>query len=321
MAPRRDDERFDSADAQSLLNTFSRLDPRMRFIVIVLLIAAAIAFSVAYLRYQRHPGSPSVGSPQMLLGNPSNATDDPSNHDNYLMVKPYFVIGFNDSKGIPNWVSWRVTTADLGNAPRKQIFDPDTTLPPGFYQVKQHDYNGSGFDRGHMCPHSDRAATQEMSFATFVMTNIIPQAPNVNRKAWEQLESYCRSLVSAGNRLYIIAGPAGQGGRGSNGPREVIHTRIVVPAECWKIIVVLPDAGADDLAGISMGTRVITVIMPNDQDKVGEAWDIFRTSPAEVERHTGLHFFDRVRPDVAEALRQKVDREHIAPPRPHHYAE
>ena len=39
------------------------------------------------------------------------------------------------------------------------------------------DYTGSGFDRGHMCPHSDRAANEEMSFATFVMSNIIPQAP------------------------------------------------------------------------------------------------------------------------------------------------
>ena len=30
------------------------------------------------------------------------------------MVKPYFAMSYNDSTGTPNWVSWRVTAADLG---------------------------------------------------------------------------------------------------------------------------------------------------------------------------------------------------------------
>ena len=34
-----------------------------------------------------------------------------------------------------------------------------------------------------------------MSDATLVITNIIPQAPNVNQKAWAQLEDYGRELV------------------------------------------------------------------------------------------------------------------------------
>ncbi len=172
-----------------------------------------------------------------------------------------------------------------------------------------------------MCPHSDRAADQDMSFATFVMTNIIPQAPNVNRKAWEHLESYGRELVSQHHdRLYITSGPAGQGGVGSRGSRDSLAGgRVTVPAECWKIIVAVPDDGSsdDDLAKISLGTRVITVIMPNDQNAVGEDWTKFRTSPAAVERETGLHFFDRVRPDIAAGLKQIVDQEHIPPPRPH----
>jgi endonuclease G len=168
-----------------------------------------------------------------------------------------------------------------------------------------------------MCPHSDRAATAAMSFATFVMTNIIPQAPNVNQKAWAQLEMYCRDLVRQGQHLYIISGPAGRGGRGSMGSAETIAgTKVTVPAECWKIVVVLPEAnaGGDDLAKISAATRVIAVIMPNDNDAVGEAWAGFRTSAAEIEGRTGYHFFDRLSADVAQALRQKIDSTPIAPP-------
>ena len=165
-----------------------------------------------------------------------------------------------------------------------------------------------------MCPHSDRAANQDMSFATFVMTNIIPQAPNVNRKAWEQLESYCRDLVTQEHdRLYITSGPAGQGGRGSRGLKQTIGGgRVVVPAECWEIIVVIPESGgSDDLSKLNSNTRVITVEMPNDQDAVGEEWAGFRTSASQVEKETGLHFFDRVKPEIAASLREKVDHESI----------
>ena len=62
--------------------------------------------------------------------------------------------------------------------------------------------------------------------------------------------------------------------------------------------------GEDDLAKITASTRVMTVIMPND-NSVGKDWGQYRTSPAEVEKHTRLHFFDRLPADVAATLKQK----------------
>ena len=201
------------------VNAFFRLPPLAQLaVVIIVAIAGAIAANF-YFHQQHIPlGRDGTASPNLVLGKPSNASTDPANRDNYLMVKPYYVLSYNDDKGTPNWVSWRVIESDLGDAPRRDTFEPDTDLPVGFFQVTQRDYNGGGFDRGHMCPHSDRAANQEMSFSTFVMSNIIPQAPNVNRKAWAQMEDYCRELVRQDHdRLYVIAGPAGQGGIGSRG--------------------------------------------------------------------------------------------------------
>ena len=260
----------------------------------------------------------------MLMGNPSGAAADSSNRTNYLMVKPFYALSYNDSKGTANWVSWQLTPGYLGNAPRKPIFDPDEMLPPGFYRVTQKDYSGSGFDRGHLCPHGDRAADEEMSFATFVMTNVIPQARNVNEKAWAHVENYCRDLVrDHQDHLYIIAGPSGQGGRGTRGFAQAIAgARVVVPAECWKVIVVVPQEGGgdeDDLGRITPHTRVITVVMPNDDDLVGEQWAQYRTSPAEVERRTGLRFFDRLSPAVAQLLRAKTDDVPLPAPAPRRY--
>ena len=254
-------------------------------------------------------------SPDMLMGNPSNATPDASNADNFLMVKPYFALSYNNAKGTPNWVSWRLTDADIGSAPRVPFY-PDETLPSGFRMVTPADYTGSGFDRGHMCDHSDRSATPEASHATFVMTNMIPQSPYVNEKAWAQLEAYCRNLVERGHRhLYIISGPAGQGGEGKKGPKTQIgkRTQLIVPAQCWKVIVVLDGDPGDDLQKVNANTRLIAVIMPNDMT-VGEEWAGYRVSVRAVEQLTGYTFFDRVPMAIIEPLKAGVDAERI--PRP-----
>lgn len=312
--------RRDGDDVDAIINSsvasFRQLDRQSQIAVLALIVLLAIVVAVYYFHSYRSAAPGTAATPNLLLGNPSNATADPFNRDDYLMVKPYFVLSYNDDKGTPNWVSWQVTSADLGDAPRKQVFDPDTTLPVGFKIVNTRDYSGSGFDRGHMCPHSDRAANQDMSFSTFVMSNIIPQAPNVNQKAWAQLEDYCRELARKGDHLYIVSGPVGQGGTGSKGFRESLAGgKVVVPAECWKVIVVVEPGYSDDLNAISMGTRVITVDMPNDQTQVGEQWAGYRTSPAVIEQKTGFHFFTKVRPDIAAALRQRIDDVPIPPPR------
>ena len=84
---------------------------------------------------------------QLAMGNPSRAAADPRDKDNFLLKKPYFSLSYNNGKGTPNWVSWRLTQDDLGNAKRVPFF-PDQTLPRGFRRIFPKDYSGSGFDRG-----------------------------------------------------------------------------------------------------------------------------------------------------------------------------
>jgi endonuclease G len=315
MARRSDEQDFQPL-VNASLNSFFRLSPSAQLGVIVLICIAGL---IAYLALQHLPRGP-IGldpatSPNLVLGNPSNAGGSDAN--NLLMVKPYYALSYNNSKGEPNWVSWTVTEADLGTAPRKNEFDPDATLPADLFHVTQQSYSGSGFDRGHMCPHSDRAANIDMSYATFVMTNIIPQAPNVNRKAWDQMEMYCRELARHHDRLFIIAGPVGEGGVGSKGPRKTIGDgHVVVPSACWKLVVDVPDTGSNDPAQITSEARVLTVEMPNNNETVDETWAQYRVTPAQVEQDTGLHFFSNLKPDLADKLRSRLDRMPLPTPRP-----
>jgi endonuclease G len=245
----------------------------------------------------------------LALGNPSQAGESA---DNFLIRKEYFALSYNNSKGTPNWVSWHLTHEEIGSAKRLPFY-PDLDLPTGFNHIVPKDYTSSGFDRGHMCPHSDRDRTEAMSHATFVMTNIIPQAPAVNQKAWRQLEMYCRMLVERQHKeLYIICGPAGEGGRGREGVKNTLaHGKVTVPAECWKVILVLEEADGDDAARIDANARMIAVVMPNDE-RVGEDWTPYRTSVRQVEQLTGYQFFDRVPEALVGPLKESVDHYKVA---------
>jgi len=270
-------------------------------------ILAGVALSVATHVAAADPAN-------LFLGNPSQASTTDKN--NFLVEKDQFSLSYNNGAGEPNWVSWRLIKENMGEAPRKAKFSEDTTLPEGFNRVTAKDYQDCGFDRGHICPHGDRAANKVDSYATFVMTNIVPQSAQLNRHAWNQMEIYLRTLASSGHRVYIVAGPVGKGGAGSKGPASALADgKVVVPAACWKIAVILPDKGIDDLKDITAETRVLSVIMPNDTS-LGDEWAQYRTSVAKIEKQTGLHFFTALPKDVAEALRSKTDAEALPPPAP-----
>lgn len=245
----------------------------------------------------------------LVLGNPSNAVTDVNQPFNYLLAKTQYVMSYHRDRGIPNWVSWHLDSTWLGSAPRQDDFRPDDSLPAGWYRVLQTDYSGSGFDRGHHTPSADRTRTVADNSATFFMTNMMPQAPANNQGPWEELESYCRTLVNQGNELYIIAGGAGIGGSGSNGgiTNTIAGGKVTVPAVTWKVIVVLPNSD-NDLQRVDKTVRTIAVIMPNAQSiGINTPWRNFRVSIKAVEALTGFDFLSNVSRRRQLLLERRVD--------------
>jgi endonuclease G len=236
---------------------------------------------------------------QLTMGNPSGAVASASFPTNYLLNKPQFVTSHHRNNGIPNWVSWHVGTPDLGSADRCDCFAPDDSLPSGWYRVPGTAYSGSGFDRGHMTASADRTFSAANNRVTFLMTNILPQAPDNNQGPWVQLENYLRSLVSSGKELYIIAG-----GDESNG--TIDSGRVRIPGFTFKVIMVL-DAGSNDLSRVTTNTRLIAVSMPNRQGIRNNPWRMYRTSVDQVEIFTGLNFFSNVPAGVQSVIEARVD--------------
>ena len=235
-----------------------------------------------------------------LLGNPSRAM---KSDDNYLVERPQHALSYNRSKGTANWVSWHLDKNDLGSV-RRGTFSPDSLLPPEM-QIRPTDYRGSGYDRGHICPSGDRTATKTDNTATFVMSNMLPQAAELNQHVWNDLEEYSRYLVrqsgAKASELYIISGGSGTAGRIADG-------KINIPAVCWKIILVLP-VGDNDLKRINAKTRVIAVAMPNRKrpEIALSKWPQWVTSVAKIEKTTGYDFLSALPDPIEKALAIKVD--------------
>lgn len=241
------------------------------------------------------------GAVHFTMGNPSGAVTDVNFPNNYLLEREEYVMSYSRDKGTANWVSWHLDEAWLGSAARQDDFRADSSLPSGWYQVGATDYQGSGFDRGHMCPSADRTLSVDDNSNTFFMTNMIPQAPNNNRLGWASLESYCRSLLSGGYEIYIISGGYGIGGDGSAGPADYIaNGKVQVPSHTWKVIMILPD-GDDDVNRVTANTQIIAVDMPNSQS-VSSDWKLYQTSVDQIEAITGYDFFDLVPDDIENVI-------------------
>ena len=248
---------------------------------------------------------------QMQLGNPSNATADTNNHDHYLIQRSIEALDYNDNRGQANWASWDLTSADANNAVvRQDTFAADTNLPAGFYQVAANEYSGSGYDRGHLCPSADRTDSTNHNDLTFLMSNMMPQAPDNNRIVWATFENDCRTLADAGNEVLIICGPSGFG---TNHLSSTTH--VLIASNTWKIAVVVPLGGGTALSRITTTTnRVIAIRIPNTNG-VSSAWTNYITSARQIELETGLNFFTALPGTIASAFRAKLDNL-VNPPAP-----
>lgn len=88
------------------------------------------------------------------------------------------------------------------------------------------DYDRTGFDRGHLTPAADAGTDAQMS-DTFLMTNMTPQEPTVNRISWRMLEANVRTMPAT----YIVTGAVYTGSTKTIGKHNV-----PVPTSYYKIV-------------------------------------------------------------------------------------
>ncbi len=262
------------------------------------------------------PGIPGENDP-IFLGNPTNAQASYTFPENYLKDNSFYKMAYSRSRGEPVWVAWHLQSEDIGSTSRQDDFRGDVNLPVGWYQVQNTSYTGSGFDRGHHCPSGDRTSSIAANSATFLMTNMVPQASTLNSGPWAGLEDFVRnSLVGTTNEAYIVMGSYGQGGY--NATSTLVNTvdggNVTVPAKIWKVVLILPK-GTSDISRITSSNVVLTVDMPNDNRIYtgggSTAWRNYLTTVANLEIQANasgvpLNLFQSLTGSVSTALKAKL---------------
>jgi endonuclease G len=256
----------------------------------------------------------------MVMGNPTGATTDVSVMDNYLMMKDQFALSYNNSRAIPNWTSWHLDASWVtGVSDRTNDFRPDDTLPPGFTRVASgYNFATYGFDRGHMTPSADRTSSETDNRATFLMTNMVPQASGNNQGPWADLENHLRTLLGGtANELYIVSGGFGTGGTSTTGNwNSIVDTggnTVTVPKYTWKVIMVLP-SGDNDVSRVNASTRTFAVIMPNNDNIRPDDWKKYLATVDQVEALTGQNYFSNVPEDIQAVIEARLDDEYNTAP-------
>ena len=102
-------------------------------------------------------------------------------------------------------------------------FKMDVQLPKP--RVKDSDYSGTGFVRGHLCSAGDRDSDKAWLKETYLTSNLVPMTLVCNSGAWKVIEDSCRAIAKAGHRLIICRAPLYEMRSGS--AALVIHDSVI----------------------------------------------------------------------------------------------
>jgi endonuclease G len=207
-----------------------------------------------------------------------------------LLVKRHYVTCHDSYKRIPEWVAYRLTRRSLqGEAARTDDFRADPELDTDQRAVPA-DYRYSGYDLGHMAPAAAFKRSRAAMSDTFLMSNIAPQRPHLNRRLWRKLEGQVRALVKSRVSVWVVTGSLflNPDGTPADSFTAIGDNEVAVPTHFYKVIL-----------AESEGLEAFAFVMANSIDPLsGEPAD-YATSVDSVESIAGLDLFAAL-PDSTE---------------------
>lgn len=168
------------------------------------------------------------------------------------------------------------TQRDQGNIKRHSKFYLDPKVSKKCQQTSTGSYRHASerYDRGHLVPanHLDnsKVAIKQSNY----MTNILPQAANMNRGAWKRTETITECYRDI-DELLILGGVIW--GKNRNNDHFIKSHGVATPEAFWKLII----RGRD---------RVIAWVVPNTQVAKYKKLDAYLVSVEELEERTGESF-------------------------------
>jgi endonuclease G len=187
-----------------------------------------------------------------------------------------FAVLYSQTSKTPLVVVERLSAGQLAAAKGEERTDRFYADPrvPRSGRAELSDYRGQypAVDRGHQAPAAD-APDQNAMAQTFALSNMVPQDPDNNRKAWNKIENDVRKFTRrAKGNVYVFTGPLFDQGHETIG-----ENRVWKPTRLYKLVY-------DEASG-----RAWAYVVRNSEVRVEAPIDY----PAFV-RATGLRLLDGV---------------------------
>lgn len=218
-------------------------------------------------------------SPMLYQGEP-NATGWGMNTWFRTFRNHGFIVGYSDIRGNPLWTEYAIypVNESIPSLPRPSHFKTDKRA---INRVAHDSYTKSGYDRGHNAPNYaiSHLYGKEGQSDSFLMTNISPQTPKLNRQFWQRLEeAEVKYFTKLADKVWVITGPVFTGST----ERLSSSWRVEIPDAFYKIYITQAKRNQD--------FKVLAFLVPQTV-KGNEPLSQFVTSIDNIEAQTGLDFF------------------------------
>jgi endonuclease G len=207
-----------------------------------------------------------------------------------------FIVGYSDMRGNPLWVEYALTPVDesIPSLPRPTHFKTDSRA---INRVKHDDYTKSGYDRGHNAPNyaMSHLYGKQGQLDSFLMTNISPQTPKLNRQFWQRLElAEAKYFTKLADKIWVITGPVFTGST----ERLSSSWRVEIPDAFYKIYITEAKA--------NQPSKVLAFLVPQTV-KGNEPLAQFVTRIDNIEAQTGLDFFSDLDDTIESQLEASIE--------------
>jgi endonuclease G len=237
---------------------------------IILALSMLVAATTASLAWnQRAPFPPAQCAAYAPYGQLQVSKPDAT----LICRQGYFTLHDNVAK-VPVWTSWTVTPQTVnGCVPRSNAFVADASLPAN-KRSDPKDYAGNGYDQGHIANDAHQSWDQQVEYESFLMSNMAPQLPGLNRGIWKLLESATGAWTfTRQHTLLVYAGSI----YNTATDKKIGADQVDVPDAFFKIV-------------IDENTKEVLAFLFPHKENQGNDLTVVQVTVADVEKASGITF-------------------------------
>ncbi len=214
-----------------------------------------------------------------------------------ILFNRHYVIGYSYYFRQAKW-ALEIVDPEKTDVERADNFRSDYRVPQMF-RADLADYRNSGFDRGHLVASANQREVEIQNSETFLLSNMSPQHPDLNRRIWKNLEEAVRQLDAKKNiyETYVLSGPIFDFNKAVKtiGSEDDNGVTLPVPHSYFKSILTENNRGT---------LNMWSFIIPNKASN--KPLTDFRVPTTDVENYSGLFIWERLMGAKIEREKNKI---------------